>query len=125
MQLTKKSAYVLLAVSIAFELIGTGCLEACEGFTKPAFTVILILAYSACYWCFSKALKYINLSISYATWTAVGTIGAALMGIAFFQQYLTPVGWGAVAVMVLGVFLLNLYGTPKDSASHEPGGDGE
>lgn len=124
MKLTKKSAYALLAVSIVFELIGTGCLEACRGFTKPFFTVILILAYAVCYWCFSKALKHINLSVSYATWTAIGTIGASLMGIVLFQQYLSPVGWGAVIVMVIGVFLLNVYGTPKDSASQETGGDG-
>lgn len=124
MKLTKKSAYGLLAVSIACEQLGTGCLEACAGFTKPGFTVALILSYIVCYWCFAKALKHINLSVSYATWTAVGTIGAALMGIVFFHQHLTAVGWGAVIVMVAGVFLLNLYGTPKDGASDTKGGAG-
>ncbi len=124
MHLTKKSAYGLLAVSIACELVGTGCLEACAGFTKPGFTAIVIVAYGICYWCFSKALKHINLSISYATWTAVGTIGASLMGIVFFHQHLSPAGWCAVIAMVTGVFLLNVYGTPKDRASETKGGDG-
>lgn len=125
MKLTKKSAYAALALSIALEQLGTGCLEASETFTRLVPTIVVILAYVASYFCLSKVLQLIDLSISYATWTAVGTIGSALMGIFLFHQTISPVGWGAIAVMIVGVFLLNLYGSPKETAAEKEEGDAE
>ena len=113
MKLTKKNAYGVLFISIAFELLGTGCLEACEGFSRALPTVIMIFAYTASFWTYSKVLRFVNLSIAYATWTAVGTICSALMGVFLFSQPLSAAGWAAIAGMVIGVFLLNLFGTPK------------
>ena len=115
MKLTRKKAYGLLALSIGLELLGTSCLEASEAFTKVAPTVVVIVAYSLCYWSLSKAMRMLNLSIAYATWTAVGTLGSVLIGFLLFHQTISPVGLGAIAVMIVGVFLLNLYGTPKET----------
>ena len=67
--------------SIVFEQIGTGFLEACQAFTKLTPTLCLIGAYIVSYWLFARALGCINLSIFYATWTAAGTVSAALIGI--------------------------------------------
>ena len=75
------------------------------------------------FWTFSKTLKFVNLSIAYATWTAVGTIGATLIGIFVFHQIISPVGWAAIVVMVFGVFLLNLFGTPKEEPAEDKAGD--
>ena len=109
MKLTKKTAYVALILSVVIGQIGTGCLEACQAFTRLVPTLALIVAYAVSYWCLSKALMLIDLSIAFATWLAVGTI--------------SPVGWGAIIVMIFGIFLLNLYGTPKESEGTETAGE--
>ena len=114
MKITAKIAYIMMIFSIVFEQIGTGFLEACQGFTKVGPTVCLIAAYIVSYWLFAKALAKIQLSIFYATWTAAGTVSAALIGLVAFGQHISPLGWLGIFIMCVGIFILNLYGTPKE-----------
>ena len=114
LKLNKKQAYVILVISIIFEQIGTAFLEACDAFTKLTPTILLILAYMASYWFFAQLLQHINLSVSYATWTAAGTVSAALIGLVAFGQHISPLGWLGIFIMCGGIFILNLYGTPKE-----------
>lgn len=116
-----KTAYVLLAVSILFEQIGTAFLQASNAFTLIKPTIITVLAYVASYILFSKLLKKINLSIAYATWTALGTISAALIGLIAFKQQISVTGWIAIGIMCAGIIILNLFGTPKED-NEEKGG---
>ena len=115
--LSKGAAYAVLALSIIAEQIGTACLEASAGYTVLKFTVLTILLYTFTYFTFCKILSRINLAVAYATWTAVGSIGASLMGVFIFGQAMSPKGWASIAVMVIGVFLLNCFGTPKEDQS--------
>lgn len=61
----------------------------------------------------------IQLSIFYATWTAAGTVSAALIGIFLFGQQISAIGWLAIAGMIVGIFVLNLFGTPKEPMEKE------
>ena len=115
LNLNKKQAYVVLVISIVFEQIGTGFLEACDAFTKLTPTVCLVVAYVISYWFFAQLLQHINLSVSYATWTAGGTVSAALIGLFVFHQHISPLGWLGIAIMCVGIFVLNLYGTPAEN----------
>ena len=117
--LSKGAAYAVLALSIIAEQIGTACLEASAGYTVLKFTVLTILLYTFTYFTFCKILSRINLAVAYATWTAVGSIGASLMGVFIFGQSMSPKGWASIAVMVIGVFLLNCFGTPKEDPMPE------
>ena len=114
LKLNKKQAYGILVVSIIFEQIGTGFLEACDAFTKLAPTIGLIIAYILSYWFFAQLLQHINLSVSYSTWTAAGTVSAALIGLFAFGQHISPLGWLGIIIMCVGIFILNLFGTPKE-----------
>ena len=104
----------MMVFSIIFEQVGTGFLEACQAFTKLMPTLWLVVAYIVSYWLFAKALEKINLSIFYATWTAAGTVSASLIGILIFHQTVSIVGWLAIAGMIIGIFILNLFGTPRE-----------
>ena len=119
MKLTKKTAYGLLGVSIVFELFGTACLEYCNAFTELLPTLGVIVGYALAFWIYSKTLRFLNLCVCYATWTSVGSICSALMSTLVFGQPLSAVGWGAVVTMSIGVFLMNLYGTPKERPEDE------
>lgn len=114
MKLTKKTAYLLFAISVVADTIAWAYLEACEGFTKVEPTVILTIAIIITWWTFAKALKYINLAVAYASWTAIGTIATSIIGVVCFKEVISPVGWGAIIVMVVSVLLLSLFGTPKE-----------
>lgn len=114
LNVSKPAAYVILAVSIVLEIIGSACLEACNGFEDKKLTVILIICYFLAFTLFSKILHIIDLAVGYATWTAAGAIACAVLGVALFDQHLNLVGWISIIVMAAGVFLLNLFGTPKE-----------
>ncbi|QAT42765.1 DMT family transporter [Aminipila luticellarii] len=114
LNVSKPVAYLILGVSIVLELCGSACLEACGQFADKKLTVILILCYLVSFGLFSKILHLINLAVGYATWTGVGAIATSLMGVMIFDQPLTIVGWISIFAMGLGVFILNLFGTPPE-----------
>lgn len=122
LKIKKKTAYVMLMISIFLEVLGASFLEACEGFSIPSYTFAVIVTLTLSYFLFSKILRVIDLAIGYATWTAVGLIATAFIGFVFFHQGLSPVGWVAVIVMMVSVVALNLFGTPKEAESKEEKG---
>lgn len=127
-ELSKPAAYLILAISIISEQIGTVCLQASQGYTVLHFSVLTVLLYAFTYYTFGKILNCINLAVAYATWTAVGSIGASLFGVWLFHQPMSIIGWISIGGMALGVFLLNCFGTPKDpeakAGSDPEAGDG-
>ncbi|MGI5825151.1 MAG: DMT family transporter [Bacillota bacterium] len=103
--------YLLLAVAIALELVGTSFLKMSAGFTKLWPTLGCIIAYVICFYSFSRALLNINLSIAYATWSAVGIIAATLLSVFIFKEQITFWGVIGIIVVIIGVLMINLCGT--------------
>jgi small multidrug resistance pump len=56
------------------------------------------------------ALKRLDLSVTYAIWSGVGTALAATIGIAYFREPLTFIKLASLALVVLGVVGLSLAG---------------
>lgn len=104
--------YLYLALAIAGELVGTTFLKYSEGFTKLWPSLASIVTYSLCFFFFSKCLLTINLSIAYATWSAIGLIAATLISVFIFKEGITTVGIVAIIMITVGVIVLNLYGAP-------------
>jgi small multidrug resistance pump len=106
--------YLFLAIAIATELVGTTYLKYSDGYTKLVPSVISIAAYGICFFVFSKSLLSINLSVAYATWSAVGLVVTALISVFLFKEGITPAGIAAIVMITVGVVVLNLYGTPAN-----------
>jgi small multidrug resistance pump len=54
------------------------------------------------------ALKRLDLSVTYAIWSGVGTALAAMIGIAYFREPLTLIKIASLALVILGVVGLSL-----------------
>ncbi len=105
--------YLFLAISIVTELIGTTFLAYSEGFTKLKPSIISATAYIICFYVFSKALTMnLHLSVAYATWSAVGLIATSLISVFLFKEGITLAGIIALAMITIGIVILNLFGTP-------------
>ena len=100
--------YLYLALAISLELIGTTCLKYSEGFTKLYPSLATLAAYGLCFYLFSKSLLYLHLSIAYAIWCAI--VAATLISVFLFNEALSPAGYFAIALIVAGVIILNLFG---------------
>lgn len=106
-------AYILLGVAIAFELIATVCLKYSNGFTNLLPSIGSVIAYIICFYTFSKSLTNINLSVAYATWSAVGIIVSSLLSVFLFKEGITKIGVVGILFIVVGVILLNMLGSAK------------
>lgn len=106
-------AYILLGVAIAGELIGTTFLKLSEGYTIPRYTIFSVIAYVICFYSFSKTLKNINLSVAYATWSAVGLVVTTLISVFLFQEKISIKGAIGIVLIIIGTVLVNMYGTVK------------
>ncbi|MBR5320040.1 MAG: multidrug efflux SMR transporter [Peptococcaceae bacterium] len=102
--------YLFLAIAIAGELIGTTFLKYSAGFTKLVPTLLTIIAYTICFYFFSKALNGINLNVAYATWSALGIVVASLLSVFLFSEQITPLGIVGTIIVIVGVVILNLSG---------------
>ena len=103
-------AYILLAISIVFEVFATSLLPATKGFTVRKPSIIAILCYIICFAAFGKSLLLLNLGIAWATWGAIGTAGTPIVGYLFYKQKRTKTGGVALVRIIVSTITLNLYG---------------
>lgn len=107
------TGYLLLAGAILAELLATLCLKLSAGFSVLWPSIGCVIGYVACFYMFGKALLTIDLGVGYATWSAVGIIFTAIVGILAFGEKLTLAGIIGITLIVVGVILVNLFGTVK------------
>ena len=60
--------YLFLASAIILEVIGSSFMKASDGFSKLVPTTVTVIAYLACFFFLSQALKSIPLGVAYAIW---------------------------------------------------------
>lgn len=104
--------YIYLTIAIACELIGTTFLKYSAGFTKLVPAVVSIAAYGICFFFFSKSMQDINLSVAYATWSALGLVITTFISFVIFHEGITKAGAVGVLLILAGVVILNLFGSP-------------
>jgi len=56
----------------------------------------------------AQSLKYIPLGVAYAIWSGLGTVGSVMLGMLIWKEILGPVHVLGIALIVVGVVVLNL-----------------
>ncbi|MFY0624260.1 MAG: EamA family transporter [Pelagimonas sp.] len=107
--------YVLLALAILAETIGTTALQASQQFTKPLPSLIVVIGYAAAFYLLSIALKTFPVGIAYALWSGLGIVFIAAIGfVAFGQKLDWPAIFGIVLILS-GILVINLF---SNTATH-------
>lgn len=101
--------YLYLALAIVLEVLGSSFMKASAGFSKLLPTTITIIAYIACFFFFSQALKSIPLGIAYAIWGGLGIVLTALISVIIFKQSLDLPAIIGIILIVAGVFVMNFF----------------
>ncbi|HYO37185.1 MAG TPA: multidrug efflux SMR transporter [Geodermatophilus sp.] len=99
--------YLVLTVAIAAEVGATVALRMSNGFSRPLPAVLALAGYGVALWLLALAMRTVPLSVSYPMWAGVGTAGALLAAWAVFGERLLVPQWAGVALVLLGVVLLN------------------
>jgi small multidrug resistance pump len=107
--------YLFLSLAIVLEVVGSSFLAKSNGFSKLVPSIITVIAFGACFYFLSQALKSIPLGIAYAIWAGMGIVLTATISVTMFKQKLdTPAVLGMLLI-VIGVVVINLF---SKSASH-------
>ena len=103
-------AWILLSIAIAAEIFGTLSLKASDGLSKLMPSLGVLLGYATAFTLMAMSLKKLDVGITYAIWSGVGIIGAAIGGVVFFDQHLSRMTMIGMAIIITGVVVMNLGG---------------
>ncbi len=102
---------VYLLAAIGFEVIATTALKACDSFTKPLPSLLVLVGYAATLYLFSQALTQMNVGVAYAIWAGLGIVLVTASSTIVYRQSLDAWGVVGISLILLGVGVLNLLST--------------
>jgi small multidrug resistance pump len=100
--------WLCLAGAIALEIAGTISMKLSEGFTRMLPSVLIFVFYAGSFTLMTVAVKKIDVSVSYAIWSGVGTTAIALIGVYWFREALTTMQIASIVLIVTGVIGLRV-----------------
>ncbi|MGN6031182.1 MAG: DMT family transporter [Thermomicrobiales bacterium] len=103
-------AWVLLAIAIASEIVATTSLKQSAGFTKPLWSVVVVVGYAISFFLMSQVLKTIPVSVAYAVWSGAGTAVVAAIGMVVLGEPVSLLKVSGIVLIVAGVVALNAGG---------------
>ncbi len=92
-------AWAYLFTASAAEIVWAYTLKASDGFTRPLWSVVNLVAMLATVWFLAQAVRTLPLGTAYAVWTGIGAFGTALVGILWFGDPATT--WRLVFLVLL------------------------
>jgi small multidrug resistance pump len=104
------SGYLFLISAIITGVAANGYLKTTEGFTRLNPTIFCIISIVICIFCLSKAMTVIPVGFTYATYGALTITAVTLFGIFKYNQTPNIYGLIGMALIILGVILLNTLG---------------
>ena len=106
--------WIYLAAAILLEVAGITSMKLSRGFSEvvPSLAVPLFYMLSAA--AVILALRRLDLGVTYAVWSGIGTALAAVIGIAYFREPLTLIKAASLALVILGVVGLTLSARHTD-----------
>ena len=100
--------WIILALSICFEVTGTIMMKLSKGFTVLGPSIAVFVCYGCSLAGLTIVLKYLEISIVYAIWAGGGTAIVAVIGIYFFNESLSALKLVSLALVIAGVIGLQL-----------------
>ncbi len=109
-------SWLYLAGAIVTEVTATLCLRASDGFSRLGFTAVVIVGYVASFWCLSQSLQRgMSLGVAYGVWSGIGVATVALLSRVLFDDGLSAVTVGGIALIIVGVVVVQLGGTHAEA----------
>jgi len=101
-------AWIFLVVAGLLEVVWAFTMKLSEGFTRPGYTSITLVAMIASFGLLSVAMKSLPLGTAYTIWTGIGAVGAFAVGILVLGEAASPMRILAAVLIVGGLVLMKL-----------------
>ncbi len=103
--------WLALTGAILVEVVATLALRASDGFRRKAWIAPVVAGYVMSFYLLWLALSLgVPVGIAYGIWTACGVALVAIIAKFLFKEPLTPVMMVGIALIVSGVFTIELAG---------------
>tara|TARA_Y100000591_G_scaffold287892_1_gene271780 strand:- start:762 stop:1097 length:336 start_codon:yes stop_codon:yes gene_type:complete len=104
------SGYIFLTVGILTGISANSFAKISDGFTKLNPTIACLIFMCICMFSLSKAMSVIPVGFTYATYGGLTITAIAVFGIIKYNQMPNIYGIIGIALIIIGVILLNTYG---------------
>jgi len=101
--------YIILALAVVFETIGTSALKASEQFTRLGPSVMVVLAYGVSFYLLSITLRTIPVGVVYALWSGLGIVSISIIGYLVFGQRLDLPAIAGLVLIISGIAVIHLF----------------
>lgn len=100
--------WIILLVAGLFEIVWATAMKYSDGFTRPAPTVLMVVAMVASFWLLATAMRTLPLGTAYMVWTGIGALGSFVVGILFLAEPASAMRLLAAALIVAGIVTMKL-----------------
>ena len=104
------SGYIFLTLGILTGISANSFAKISDGFTKLNPTIACLIFMCVCMFSLSKAMSVIPVGFTYATYGGLTITAIAVFGIIKYNQMPNIYGIIGIALIIIGVILLNTYG---------------
>ncbi len=101
-------AWLILFIASGFEVAWIVGMKTTDGFTRLWPTVFTLLTSLCSFVLLAQAIRTLPVGTSYAVWTGIGTAGAVLFGIVYFDETPNPLRILCITLILLGVIGLRV-----------------
>ena len=101
--------WLILAVGIVFEVLGTLMMKYADGFTKLVPSVLVFIFYGISLATLVFVLEKMQVSVAYAIWASAGTALTVLIGIIWFHESVSVIKIASIGLIILGILGLELF----------------
>jgi len=101
--------WLILALGIIFEVLGTVFMKYADGFTKLVPSIFVFVFYGLSLAILVFVLKMMEVSIAYAIWASCGTALIAIIGIVWFHDSVSVPKVASLVLIILGIIGLELF----------------
>ena len=101
-------AWVYLVIAGVLEVVWAFTMKLSDGFTRPLYAAITLVAMFASFGVLSLAMRTLPLGTAYSIWTGIGAVGAFVLGLVVLGESASPLRIVAALMIVGGLVLMKL-----------------
>ena len=106
--------WILLAISIIAEIVGTSALKQSDGFSKLTPTIVVLVGYGIAFVTLALAVKLMDVGVAYAIWAGLATAGVVLVSWLVLGNKPAVTTLLGIGLIIVGVVLVNLTASVHD-----------
>jgi len=104
--------WLLVVAAGLFEVVWVLAMKLSEGFARPGFSLLTLVALVASIGLLGLACRTLPLGVAYCLWVGIGVLGSLLVSHWWLGESLSGLQWFCIALILLGVLGLKLF-TPS------------